>query len=53
MCSVRAFKKTDSLAFEEWKMSHVCKLNHSGSAGNMELVGAKCIWDCSLQKNNL
>ena len=45
------FKKTDPLAFEEWKTSHVCKLNHSGSAGNMEPVGAKRIWERSLQKN--
>ena len=47
------FKKTDPLAFEEWKTSHVCKLNHSGSAGNMEPVGAKRIWERSLQKNKL
>ena len=36
-------KKTDSLAFEEWKTSRVCQLNHSGFAGNMEPVGAKRI----------
>ena len=36
-------KKTDPLTFEEWKMSHVCKLNHSGSAGNMKSVGGKRI----------
>ena len=53
MCFERAFKKTDFLAFEEWKTSHVCKLNHSGSAGNMEPVGAKRIWERSLQKNKL
>ena len=47
------FKKTNPLAFEEWKTSHVCKLNHSGSAGNMEPVGAKRIWERSLQKNKL
>ena len=46
-------KKTDHLAFEEWKMSDVCKLNHSSSAGNMEPVGAKRIWERSLQKKNL
>ena len=34
-------------------MSHVCKLNHSGSAVNMEPVGAKHIWERSLQKNKL
>ena len=36
-------KKTDPLTFEEWKMSHVCKLNRSGSAGNMKFVGGKRI----------
>ena len=36
-------KKTDPLAFEEWKTPYVCKLNHSGYAGNMEPVGAKLI----------
>ena len=46
-------KKTDPLAFEEWKTSHVCKLNPSNSAGNMEPVGAMRIWECSLQKNKL
>ena len=45
-------KKTGPLAFEEWKTSHVCELNHSGFAGNMEPVGAKRIWECSLQKTN-
>ena len=43
MCFEGVFKKTDPLAFEEWKMSRVCKLNHSDSAGNMKHVGAKRI----------
>ena len=34
-------------------MSHVCKLNHSGFAGNMESICAKCMWERSLQKNTL
>ena len=38
MCFESPFKKTDRLAFEEWKKSHVSKLNYSGSAGNMEPV---------------
>ena len=53
MCCERDFKRTDPLALEEWKMSHVCKLNNSGSVGNMEPVGAKRIWECSLQKTKL
>ena len=27
--------------FEEWKMTHVCKINHIGNAGNMEPERAK------------
>ena len=45
----RALKRTYPLPFEEWKTSHVCKLNHSDFAGNMEPVGAKCIWEHWLQ----
>ena len=52
MCFESAFKKIDRLAFEEWKKSHVSKLNYSGSAGNMEPVCAKRIWEHSLQKKN-
>ena len=53
MCFEIAFKKHDPLTFEEWKMSHLCKLSHSGSAENMKPVGAKRIWERSLQKNKL
>ena len=34
-------------------VSSFCKLNHSGSAGNKKPVGAKRIWERSLQKNKL
>ena len=34
-------------------MENVCRLNHSGCAGNMEPVGAKRISERSLQKNKL
>ena len=53
MCFEIAFKKHDPLTFKEWKMSHLCKLSHSGSAGNMKPFGAKRIWERSLQKNKL
>ena len=53
MCFERSFKKTYPLALEERKMSRICKLNNSGSAGNTEPVGAKRIWERSLQKNKL
>ena len=48
-----SLKKTSPLGFNLCKMSHICKLNHSGSAGNMEPVAAKRIWERSLQKNKL
>ena len=35
------------------KTCHACKLNHSGSAGNMESVSAKRISESSLQKSKL
>ena len=53
MCFEIAFKKHDPLTFKKWKMSHLCKLSHSGSAGNMKPFGAKRIWERSLQKNKL
>ena len=42
-CDLKEPKKTVPLAFDEWRISNVCKLNHSGSAGNMNLVAPKRI----------
>ena len=53
MCFQRAWKKTDPIAFQEWKTSHVCKLNHSGCTVSMEPVAAKHIWQRWLQKDKL
>ena len=33
-------------------MSHVCKLNHSSSAGNIEPIGPNRVCERSLQKND-
>lgn len=32
-------------------LKRVCKFNYKGTARNMEPVGAKQIWDCSVVKN--
>ena len=46
-------KTSDPKRFEEWKVTHVCKTNHIGSASNMEPEGAKRIWERSIRKNKL
>ena len=46
-------KTSDPKRFEEWKMTHVCKINHIGTANNMEPEGAKRIWERSIRKNIL
>ena len=46
-------KKEDPLAYANWKETHVCNFNYRGSAGNMEVVGAKRIWERSIEKNKL
>ncbi len=33
-------KKINDPSYSAWKASHVCKINHEGSAGSMETVGA-------------
>ena len=37
-------KKTDNIAYETWRSNHDCRLNHVGSAGAMEVAGAKQIF---------
>ena len=46
-------KTSDPKRFEEWKVTHVCKINHVGTASNMEPEGAKRIWERSTRKNKL
>ena len=36
-----------------WKITHVCKTNHQGSAGSMETEGAKLIFSRSIAKHKL
>ena len=56
-CKACGLKETtrinDPAAYDKWKESHVCKFNYRGSAGNMEPVGAKRIWNRSIEKNKL
>ena len=46
-------KKTNRPAYDEWFSKHDCKINHIGSAGAMEVVGAKRIFERSIEKHNL
>ena len=49
----KKLKNSDSKRFEEWKLTHVCKMNHIGTASNMDPEGAKRIWERSIRKNKL
>ena len=46
-------KKNDELAYATWFENHNCKLNHVGSAGSMEVNGAKRIFSRSIEKHGL
>lgn len=46
----QAVRINNPAAYEEWKRN-VCKFSYHGTAGNMEPVGAKRIWDRSIKKN--
>jgi len=37
-------EKTDKSAFDNWQRKHKCSMNHSSSAGAMEITGAKEIF---------
>ena len=53
-CSLKEnLKKDDPLAYAHWREGHVCNLNYHGSAGNMETVGTKRIWERSIKINKL
>lgn len=46
-------KKTNNFAYETWRLNHDCQLNHVGSAGAMEVTGAKQIFSRSIAKHGL
>ena len=45
--------KTNDPKYNEWKASHNCKVNHTGSANSMETVGALRIFERSLATRGL
>lgn len=46
-------EKKASVDYEKWKLTHNCKINHTGSAGAMEAVGAVRIFSRSEQMRKL
>ena len=46
-------KKTNNFAYETWGLNHDCQLNHVGSAGAMEITGAKQTFSRSITKDGL
>ena len=45
-------RKSNKIEFDKWKILHEpsCKANHEGSAGSIEVVGALCIFQRSVEK---
>ena len=45
----------DSEQYKEWYQTHAqsCPINYTGSSNAMEMEGAKRIWSCSVDKNNM
>ena len=39
--------------YNKWKLTHKCRLNHTGSAGSMESIGSVRVFDRSVEKRNL
>lgn len=39
--------------YEKWKETHICQINHDGSAGKMETVAIKDIFQHSVKNNSL
>ena len=42
-----------AVEYEKWKLSHACRINHTGSAGAMEAVGAVIIFSRSEEQRKL
>ena len=43
----------NSVEYLQWKATHVCSINHQGSAGSMETEGAIMIFHRSVEKHKL
>ena len=52
-CKVWENKDSSSDEYAKFKLHHVCKINHKGSAGAMEAVGAVRIFERSQERNGL
>ena len=53
-CSLHdKLRLSDPVAYDVWKADHNCKINHRGSASGMEVTGATCIFERSIEKNKL
>ena len=39
--------------YNKWKLTHKCRLNHTGSAGSMESIGSVRVFERSVEKRNL
>ena len=46
-------REKDSPQYDEWKESHDCRINHTGSSGSMESSGAVKMFNRSVQFNKL
>ena len=50
--NIEKFKENADL-YERLKLDHVCKSNHEGSAGKMEVVGVEKIFSRSIETRRL
>ena len=48
-----AKKRVNDVKYPEWKTSHQCKINHTGSANSMETAGALRMFERSLVSRGL
>ena len=46
-------KTKDPAAYNAWKAFHECSINHKGSSGAKEIIGAQMIFKRSVEKHNL
>ena len=50
-CNLKeSMRKDNPESYADWRNSHQCKYNYQGSAGGMETVGAKRIFERSIEK---
>ena len=53
-CEAWEYKKaTDIVGYNDWKAQHVCSMNHTGSAGAMEVVGMQKMFGRSVNLHGL